>query len=440
MQERAEPPFRADHVGSLIRPEALIKAREQAERNEISDAELGRIQQAAIREVVRMQEEIGLRLATDGEYNRHSWHRDFMLKFRNVRMIPSRLTVKFHTAEGERVHSPPTMQVTGRLARPEGGGIFVDDFRFLASIARVTPKITIPSPTVMHFRGGREAIDAAAYPDIAAFYDDLARLYREEIADLAQAGCRYLQIDEVNLAYLCDPELRRQVANIGEDPGTLPRTYARLLNDTIRDRPPDMTVCMHLCRGNFAGAWVAEGGYEPIAELLFNEIGVDGYFLEYDSARAGGFEPLRFLPKGKIAVLGLVTTKSGKLETKDELKRRIDEAGRYAAAGAAGAEPAVRLLQRHRRQHHGHRRRDRQAHPGGRDRTRGMGTCVGRRSPAPAPHDATGSGSEAGHRSWPTSRSSCTGSPARTADPTSSPGARTVSCGSAKAERPGSGG
>ncbi len=330
MQERTKPPFRADHVGSLIRPDALIKAREQAEKKEISDAELMRIQQTAIRDVVRMQEEIGLELVTDGEYNRHSWHRDFMLKFGNVQMIPSRLSVRFHTAEGERVHSPPTMQVTGRLARPEGGGIFVDDFRFLASIARATPKITIPSPTVMHFRGGREAIDTDAYPDIAAFYDDLARLYREEIADLAQAGCRYLQIDEVNLAYLCDPELRRQVANIGEDPGTLPRTYARLLNDTIRDRPQDMTVCMHLCRGNFAGAWVAEGGYEPIAELLFNDIGVDGYFLEYDSARAGGFEPLRFLPKGKIAVLGLVTTKSGELESKDELKRRIEAAGRHA--------------------------------------------------------------------------------------------------------------
>ena len=330
MPERAKPPFRADHVGSLIRPDALIKAREQAEKKEIPDAELRRIQQAAIRDVVRMQEELGLKLVTDGEYNRHSWHRDFMLKFRNVRMIPSKLTVKFHSAEGERVHSPPTMQVTGKLARPQGGGIFVDDFKFLVSIARATPKITIPSPTVMHFRGGREAIDAEAYPDIAAFYDDLARLYREEIADLAQAGCRYLQIDEVNLAYLCDPELRKQVANIGEQPDTLPKTYAKLLNDTIRDRPKDMTVCMHLCRGNFAGAWVAEGGYEPIAELLFNEIGVDGYFLEYDSARAGGFEPLRFLPKGKTAVLGLVTTKSGRLETKDELKRRIDEAGKHA--------------------------------------------------------------------------------------------------------------
>ncbi len=182
----------------------------------------------------------------------------------------------------------------------------------------------------MHFRGGREAIDATAYPDIAGFYDDLARLYREEIADLAAAGCRYLQIDEVNLAYLCDPELRRQVANIGEDPTSLPKTYAKLLNDAIKGRPADMTVCMHLCRGNFAGAWVAEGGYEPIAELIFNEINVDGYFLEYDSTRAGGFEPLRFLPKGKVAVLGLVTTKSGVLETKEQLVRRIEEASKYA--------------------------------------------------------------------------------------------------------------
>ena len=192
------------------------------------------------------------------------------------------------------------------------------------------PKITIPSPTIVHFRGGREAIDAKAYPEMDAFYDDLAQVYRDEIRDLAAAGCRYLQIDEVNLAYLCDPELRRQVANIGEDPATLPKTYATLLNAAIAGKPADMTVCMHLCRGNFAGAWIADGGYEPIAELLFNAIGVDGYFLEYDSARAGGFEPLRFLPKGKIAVLGLVTTKSPAMETKDELKRRIDEASRYA--------------------------------------------------------------------------------------------------------------
>jgi methionine synthase II (cobalamin-independent) len=328
--QRTKPPYRADHVGSLIRPDALIKAREQAEKGAIPEAELRRIQQAAIRDVVRMQEELGLKLVTDGEYNRHSWHRDFMLKFENVRMMPSKLTVRFHSAAGDRLHSPPTMQVTGKLARPNGGGIFVDDFKFLASIARATPKITLPSPTVMHFRGGRDAIDAGAYPDIAEFYDDLSRLYREEIRDLAQAGCRYLQIDEVNLAYLCDAELRKQVANIGEDPATLPQTYAKLLNDTIRDRPRDMAVCMHLCRGNFAGAWVAEGSYEPIAELIFNEINVDGYFLEYDSTRAGGFEPLRFLPKGKVAVLGLVTTKSGELESKDELKRRIDAAAKHA--------------------------------------------------------------------------------------------------------------
>src|SRR5262249_47968527 len=256
------PPFRAEHVGSLIRPSALIDAREKAEKKEISDAELKRVQHAAIREVVRLQEELGLKLVTDGEYNRHSWHRDFMLKFSNVRMIPSKLTVRFHSAEGDRLHSPPTMQVTGKLARPDGGGVFVDDFKFLVSVARATPKITLPSPTVMHFRGGRGAIDTKAYPDIDAFYDDLARVYREEIRDLAAAGCRYLQIDEVNLAYLCDAELRKQVANIGEDPTTLPRTYAKLLNATIKDRPRDMTVCMHLCRGNFAGAWVADGGYD----------------------------------------------------------------------------------------------------------------------------------------------------------------------------------
>ena len=236
--QRTKPPYRADHVGSLIRPDALIRAREQAEQKAIPDAELKRIQHAAIRDVVRMQEELGLKLVTDGEYNRHSWHRDFMLKFQNVRMMPSKLTVRFHSADGDRLHSPPTMQVTGKLARPNGGGIFVDDFKFLASIARSTPKITLPSPTVMHFRGGRDAIDVGAYPDIAEFYDDLSRLYREEIGDLAEAGCRYLQIDEVNLAYLCDPDLRKQVANIGEDPATLPRIYARLFNDALRTVRP----------------------------------------------------------------------------------------------------------------------------------------------------------------------------------------------------------
>ena len=256
---------------------------------------------------------------------------------------------------------PHMVSVTGKLARPRP--IFVDDFRFLASVTRQTPKITIPSPSVMHFRGGREAISEEAYPDMAEFYADLGRVYREEIGGLADAGCRYLQLDEVNLAYLCDPELRGQVrTNIGEDPEQLTHTYARLINDTIRDRPADMTVCMHLCRGNFQGRWVAEGGYDPVAEAVFNEIEVDGYFMEYDSPRAGSFEPLRFLPKGKTVVLGLVTTKRGQMESRDELKRRIEEASRFApieqlclspqcgfASGVAGAtmgiEDEVRKLE-----------------------------------------------------------------------------------------------
>ena len=222
--QRTKPPYRADHVGSLIRPDALIKAREQAEQKAIPEAELKRIQQAAIRDVVRMQEELGLKLVTDGEYNRHSWHRDFMLKFENVRMMPSKLTVRFHSADGDRLHSPPTMQVTGKLARPNGGGIFVDDFKFLASIARATPKITLPSPTVMHFRGGREAIDADAYPDIAEFYDDLSRLYREEIGDLA-AGRLPLSADRRGQSRL---SLRSGPAQAG-------RQYRRRSGDAAAD-------------------------------------------------------------------------------------------------------------------------------------------------------------------------------------------------------------
>jgi 5-methyltetrahydropteroyltriglutamate--homocysteine methyltransferase len=329
MLERNTPPFRADHVGSLIRPDPLIAAREAAQRNEITPSALACIQRQAIREVVRLQEEIGFKLVTDGEFNRGSWQRDFLLKLDHVELIPSRLTVHFHSAAGVRDHTPPSLKVTGKLNRLKG--IFVDDFRFLQSVARGVAKVTIPSPTVLHFRGGREAIDHDAYPDMEEFYADLARVYREEIQDLANAGCRYLQIDEVNLAYLCDPALREQVAAIGEDPASLPATYAKLLNDAIATRPRDMIVCLHLCRGNFAGAWIAEGGYDAIADVLFNQIDVDGYFLEYDSPRAGSFEPLRLLPKAKVAVLGLVTTKGPGLEEKDELKRRLDQASRYAA-------------------------------------------------------------------------------------------------------------
>ncbi len=325
---RTSPPFRADHVGSLIRPAALVEARKAAAMGRTPAEELRRIQEGAIREVVRRQEEIGLQSITDGEFNRSSWQRDFLLKLHNVTLVQAKMAVRFHTAEGTRDHAPPTLAVTGKLGRPHG--IFVDDFAFLKSVTTRTPKVTLPSPTVLHFRGGRKAVDAEAYPDIAAFYADLAAVYRAEIADLAAAGCRHLQIDEVNLAYLCDPDLRTEVAGFGEDPDALPATYARLLNQALAGRPKDMVIAMHLCRGNFAGAWVAEGGYEPVADLIFNEIGVDAYFLEYDSPRAGGFEPLRFLPKGKTAVLGLVTTKSPKLESKDGLKRRIEEAARFA--------------------------------------------------------------------------------------------------------------
>ena len=229
---------------------------------------------------------------------------------------------------------------------------------------------------MLHFRGGRDAIDRQAYPDMAEFYRDLAGVYAQEIRDLADAGCRYLQIDEVNLAYLCDPALRAEVANIGEDPASLPQTYARLLNDTIAGRPRDMVVCMHLCRGNFAGAWIAEGGYEPIADLLFNEIDVDGYFLEYDSARAGGFEPLRFLPKGKVAVLGLVTTKAA--AHRDQGRAQAADRGGEPLRPdrAARPEPAMRLLQRHRRPGDDGRGRDRQARAGGGDGARGMGVGI----------------------------------------------------------------
>jgi 5-methyltetrahydropteroyltriglutamate--homocysteine methyltransferase len=338
MSQRTTPPFRADHVGSLIRPKELIAAREAASRKELSEAALRSVQEDAIRDVVRMQEEVGLRSVTDGEFNRGTWQTDFLVKFENVKPMASKFTVRFHNEQGNSEGKPHTMQVMGKLSRPRG--IFIEDFKFLKSVAKATPKITMPSPSILHFRGGRDAIDAAAYPDLGEFYRDLARVYREEIADLADAGCRYIQLDEVNFAYLCDPALRADVQrNIGENPNELPRTYARLINDAISGRPKDMTVCMHVCRGNFAGNWMAEGGYDPVAEVLFNEIDVDGYFLEYDTARAGGFEPLRFLPKGKTVVLGLVTTKKGTLESKDELKRRIDEAAKHAPLDQLALSP-----------------------------------------------------------------------------------------------------
>jgi len=320
------PPFKADQVGSLLRPAHLLAAREKRKRGEITAADLRRIEDDAIRDVVAMQERIGMQSITDGEFRRGLWHMDFVCDFANVQQAPG-IPIKFHSEEGEIEWAPPGVRITGTLSRPHP--IFVDDFKFLRSITKGTPKITIPSPSVLHFRGGRKAIDTTAYPDMDGFYADLARVYSEEIRDLVDAGCRYLQIDEVNMAFLCDPNLREFARSLGEDPDRLPHTYATLVNEATAARHKEMTVCMHLCRGNARSHWVADGGYEPVAEVLFNEFDVDGYFLEYDSSRAGDFSPLRFVPKGKTVVLGLVTTKKGALEKKDDIKRRIDEASKF---------------------------------------------------------------------------------------------------------------
>jgi len=329
--QRVTPPFRADHVGSLLRPRALLEARARRARNEISAQDLERHEDEAIRDVVKMQKDVGLCVATDGEFRREMWHTDFLAQFINVEVVPGKIKVRFTSAEGETEIEPPGTLITGKLGWP-AGGIFVNHFKFLKSVVSdgIAPNITIPSPSTMHFRGGRTAVDRTTYPEMAAFYGDLARVYSKEVRAFAQAGCRYLQIDEVNLAFLCDPRLRAEVrTTIGEDPDRLPHTYANLINASIAGRPKDMVVCLHLCRGNAASNWLAQGGYDPVAEVLFNEIGVDGFFLEYDTPRAGSFEPLRFVPPGKIVVLGLITSKSGAMETKDALKRRIEGAARF---------------------------------------------------------------------------------------------------------------
>jgi 5-methyltetrahydropteroyltriglutamate--homocysteine methyltransferase len=333
MPLRSAPPFRADHVGSLLRPQRLLDARAQRKRGEIDAAQLRAIEDEAIRDAIKMQVDVGLTSITDGEFRRDSWHIDFLEQFGNVAVIPSKIKARFQSEQGPVEYQPQTLQVIGKLSRPRA--IFVDHFEFVRAAASemggtaVTPKITIPSPSNMHFRGGRAAIDAVACPEMDEFYADLARVYSEEVRALADAGCRYLQIDEVYIAYLCDPALRAQVAALGEDPQTLPQTYVAMINGAVKGRPRDMVVCMHLCRGNNQSGWVADGGYEPVAEVLFNESDVTGFFLEYDSERAGDFSPLRFVPKGKVVVLGLVTTKKGALESKDAIKRRIDEAAKY---------------------------------------------------------------------------------------------------------------
>lgn len=320
------PPFRADHVGSFLRPKALIDARTHHRDGDIDAAALRAVEDEAIREVVSFQEGLGLRGVTDGEFRRTYFHTDFLLQLTGVEEAGG-TQVKFHRHGGQDLdYAPPVMRVTGRIAHDHD--IQRADFEFLKSATSGVPKVTIPSPTMLHFRGGRDAIDAAAYPDLEDFYADVAAAYRAEIASLADAGCRYLQLDDTNLAYLCDETQRENARRRGMDPDDLPRRYAALINAAIAGRPDDMTVCVHLCRGNFQSSWAAEGGYEPVAEVLFNELAVDGYFLEYDDPRSGDFAPLRHVPGGKRVVLGLVTTKLGELESADDIKRRIDEAAK----------------------------------------------------------------------------------------------------------------
>ena len=331
-----KPPFRADHVGSLLRPDALLESREQWKAEALNPEELRQREDAAIADVVRKQEAVGLKSVTDGEYRRESFHFDFISR---IGGIETNFTIRGAFLQGEKTkaggekQAPLTVDVVDRMVRP-AEGIEVENFRYLRTQVGPdsTAKVTMPSPTMTHFRGGREAIDRAAYPEMEDFFADLARLYREEIAGLAEAGCRYIQFDDTNLAYLCDSKMRADARARGEDPDELPRTYAALINACIGERPADMAACVHLCRGNARSLWFAEGDYEPIADHLFNLTEVDGFFLEYDDERSGGFAPLRYVPKGdKKIVLGLVTSKRGEMESRDELKRRIEEASAHVA-------------------------------------------------------------------------------------------------------------
>ncbi|WP_428099244.1 5-methyltetrahydropteroyltriglutamate--homocysteine S-methyltransferase [Candidatus Rariloculus sp.] len=316
-----KPPFRADHVGSLVRPPELAEARAQFADGVLTAEELANVEHKAIAAIVRRQESIGLESITEGEFGRDWWHIDFLTQLDGVTT-----RANYGPQFGGAGDQPPVATVTDKVdcSKP----IMVNQFEYLQSIVRATPKFTIPSPSMLHIRGGRKAISSDAYPELDEFWADVSAAYRKAIVWFAAAGCSYLQLDDVAFSYLCDPAVRENCRRNGDDPKPLARRYADTINSILADKPAGMTVTMHTCRGNFRGAWVAEGGYEAVAEAMFS-IDVDGFFMEFDSARAGTFEPLRFLPEGKKAVLGLVTTKVGKMEKKDLLKRRIDAAARF---------------------------------------------------------------------------------------------------------------
>jgi 5-methyltetrahydropteroyltriglutamate--homocysteine methyltransferase len=325
---RSTPPFRADHVGSLLRPARLLAARDDFAAGIIDADELRAIEDEAITEVVRLQEDIGLRSATDGEFRRASWHMDFIYQLGGISKAPGNLAVRFQNPSGRIEFTPAALHVDGRLRIEHT--IFERDFGYLQSaVTSAVPKLTIPSPNMVHYRGGPAALDPAVYPDMEEFWSDLSAAYADEVGRLAKLGCTYLQLDDTSLAYLNDPAQRAEIAGRGEDAEHLHHRYIRQVNDAIGGRPAGMAVTTHMCRGNFRSSWAAQGGYDFVAEALFSELAVDGFFLEYDDERSGGFEPLRFVPPGKMVVLGLVTTKRGELESKDSLKRRIDEAAAY---------------------------------------------------------------------------------------------------------------
>ncbi len=316
-------------MGSLLRPARLLAARDDFAAGRIDAAALRAIEDEAIAEVVAMQAEAGLQSATDGEFRRASWHMDFIYQLGGISKAPGNLAVKFHNPGGDIEFTPAALHVGSKIRLDHT--IFADDFGYLQSVVSgpVTPKLTIPSPNMVHYRGGPASIDPAVYPDMEEFWSDLSAAYAEQVRRLGEMGCRYLQLDDTSLAYLNDPAQRAEIAERGEDAEHLHLRYIKQVNDAVGGRPEGMAVTTHMCRGNFRSSWAAAGGYDFVAEALFSELNVDGFFLEYDDERSGGFEPLRFVPKGKMVVLGLVTTKRGALEDPDTLKRRIDEAARF---------------------------------------------------------------------------------------------------------------
>jgi 5-methyltetrahydropteroyltriglutamate--homocysteine methyltransferase len=326
---RTAPPFRADHVGSLLRPPKLLRARDEFTAGRISAEDLRTVEDDAIRQIVQMQRDVGLQSATDGEFRRASWHMDFIYQLGGIEKVAGDLKVQFRNDEGEVEFTPAAIAVTDKVRLDHT--IFAEDFEFLKGEVAdgVTAKLTIPSPNMVHYRGGRAALDPRVYPDVDQFWSDLASAYADQVRAVAELGCDYLQFDDTSLAYLNDPRQREAMEQRGEDSAHLHETYVRNINNALAGRPQGLAITTHLCRGNFRSSWAAEGGYDFVAEALFGGLDVDGFFLEYDDARSGGFEPLRFVAPGKMVVLGLVTSKRAELESKDELKRRIEAASRF---------------------------------------------------------------------------------------------------------------